>query len=110
MYMFELLTHFSLFHGSLGLYHSYNLLSIQGLLSEVVLKETDSLDSKLGQIKTVHVCLSMSNTTRKWLICLCIKETGSVTMNIFRKIFFSFLIICENRIKLCFHNKHVQYS
>ena len=31
----------------------------------------------------------------------CLKETRSVTMNIFRKKFFSFLIICKNRIKLC---------
>ena len=38
-----------------------------------------------------------------------LKETRSVTMSNFRKKFF-FLIICKNRIKLCFHNKYVQYS
>ena len=31
-------------------------------------------------------------------------------MNIFRKKNIFFLIICKNRIKLCFHNKYVQYS
>ena len=39
-----------------------------------------------------------------------IKAAYSVTMNIFRKNFFSFKIICKSRIKLCFHNKNVQYS
>ena len=40
------------------------------------------------------------------------KETKSVTMNIFRKKkkIFSFYIICKSRIKLCFHNKNVEYS
>ena len=38
------------------------------------------------------------------------KAAYSVTMNIFRKNFFSFQIICKRRIKLCFHNKNVQYS
>ena len=39
-----------------------------------------------------------------------VKAAYSVTMNIFRIFFFSFLIICKSRIKLCFHNKNVQYS
>ena len=38
------------------------------------------------------------------------KAAYSVTMNIFRNFLFSFLIICKSRIKLCFHNKNVQYS
>ena len=37
------------------------------------------------------------------------KETRSVTMNIFQKKIF-FYIICKKRIMLCFHNKYVQYS
>ena len=39
-----------------------------------------------------------------------LKAAYSVTMKIFRKIFFSFEIICKSRIKLCFHNKNIQYS
>ena len=39
-----------------------------------------------------------------------LKETRSVIINIFQKKIFSFYIICKNRIKLCFHNKYVQYS
>ena len=38
------------------------------------------------------------------------KAAYSVTIDIFRKIFFSFQIICKSRIKLCFQNKNVQYS
>ena len=38
---------------------------------------------------------------------LTIKVTMSAIMNIFQKKI-SFLIICKNRIKLCFHNKSVQ--
>ena len=38
-----------------------------------------------------------------------VKEAKSVILNIFRKKIF-FYIICKNRIKLCFHNKYVQYS
>ena len=36
------------------------------------------------------------------------KVTWSVTINIFRNFFGSFEIICQKRIKLCFHNKYVQ--
>ena len=43
------------------------------------------------------------------LFASILKETRSVTMNKFQKKLFSFKIICKNRIKLCFHNKHVQY-
>ena len=31
-------------------------------------------------------------------------------MNIFRKKIFYFLIICNSRIKLCFHDKSIHYS
>ena len=41
---------------------------------------------------------------------LQLKETKSATMNMFRKIFFSFNLICKRRIKLNFHNKSVHYS
>ena len=41
---------------------------------------------------------------------MIIKETRSVTMKHFSKIFVSFEIICKNSIELCFHNKNVQYS
>ena len=39
-----------------------------------------------------------------------VKAAYSVTLNIFRKNFFSFKIICKSRIKLSFHNKFVHYS
>ena len=39
-----------------------------------------------------------------------LKAAYSVTLNIFRKILFAFLIICKRRIKLSFHNKSVYYS
>ena len=55
-------------------------------------------------VVTVDIVL-FRHSARLWLIL-----TRSVTMNIFWKIFFSFLIICKNIIKLCFHNKHVQCS
>ena len=42
------------------------------------------------------------------MIHIYIKETRSVTMNIFRKK--SFLFKSFVKVKLCFHNKHVQYS
>ena len=41
---------------------------------------------------------------------LLFKAAYSVTMNIFRKKIFSFLIICKSRIKLCCHNKSNFYS
>ena len=41
---------------------------------------------------------------------LSLTEAKSATMNIFRKFLFSFEIICESRIKLCFHIKSVRYS
>ena len=47
---------------------------------------------------------------RKSLKFWSLKETKSATMNIFRKIFLSFQIICKSRIKLSFHNKSVHYS
>ena len=43
------------------------------------------------------------NSTSRYLDDL-LKETRSVTMNIFRKKFFSFKFICKNSFKLCFHN------
>ena len=36
------------------------------------------------------------------------KETRPVTIISIFLIFFSFKIICKDRIKLCFHNKYVQ--
>ena len=39
-----------------------------------------------------------------------LKAAYSVTMNIFRKKIFSFLIICKSRIKLCCHNKSNFYN
>ena len=45
-----------------------------------------------------------------FIVLINIKAAYSVTMNIFRKKIFSFLIICKSRIKLCFHNKNVKYS
>ena len=51
----------------------------------------------------------LANITSVNAIGALVKETRSVTMNIFQKknIFF---FVCKNKIKLCFHNKYVRYS
>ena len=49
----------------------------------------------------------------QWNICSIwefVKETRSVTMNIFRKKYFLFKSFVKKIMKLCFHNKYVQYS
>ena len=73
-----------------------------------------------AQIKVSLLLLQLTWVLCSWLplavgatyyvFTVILKAAYSVTMNIFRKFLFSFLIICKSRIKLCFHNKNVQYS
>ena len=49
-------------------------------------------------------------TKIKFRLKSAFKAAYSVTMNIFRFSLFSLYTICKSRIKLCFHNKNLQYS
>ena len=78
-------------------------------------KHTGTIPVKFGEIKLIGlgggVILSKSMTNvRQTAKAQLLKAAYSVTMNIFRIFLFSFKIICKSRIKLCFHNKNVQYS
>ena len=42
----------------------------------------------------------------KTIVISLIKETRSVTMNIFQKQYFLFKLFVKNRITVCFHNKY----